>query len=450
MSELLKFPEQFLWGAAASSYQIEGAWNKDGKGESVWDRFSHRPFNITNGDNGDVACDHFQRMPQDIQMMNDLGLKLYSFSIAWSRVLPLGRGGVNKKGLGFYDRMIDRLLEVGITPFAVLNHWDFPQSLQDLGGWSNREMVNWFVDYAEIVFSRFGDRIDWWVTHCEPWVIAFLGYATGVFAPGICDYSQAYQTIHHLLLSHGKTVQLFRQAGYHGSIGIILNIDVFRPASDSDADVSACKRVYDEYSSLFLDPLYKGTYPLDYFDWIGPHQPNIQVGDLDLIRQPMDFLGIDYYKSFNVSHDVESLLIKARLEPRSAAGWGVTEMNWGIDPSGLKEVLLDIKEKYGNPKMLLTENGCAFRDYPDESGYVRDDGRINFLRDHIQAANEAVEAGVDLRGYFVWSLMDNFEWASGYGRRFGIVRVEYPTLRRIPKKSAYWFRDVIANNGIWV
>ena len=247
----LHFPDGFLWGAAASAYQIEGAWNEDGKGESIWDRFVHRPYNVLKGDTGDVACDHYHHMPQDVAMMKELGLQSYGFSISWPRVLPQGRGPVNEKGLDFYDRLVDNLLAADIIPKATLNHWDSPQALQDVGGWPNRDSVDWFADYAHVVFDRLGDRVTLWATHNEPWVVSFLGYAMGIHAPGSCDYSQAYQAAHHLLLSHGKTVQLFRQGGYKGEIGIVLNIEHFEPASEREADQAACQRVYEETANLF-------------------------------------------------------------------------------------------------------------------------------------------------------------------------------------------------------
>ena len=375
-----QFPDGFLWGAATAAYQIEGAWNEDGKGESIWDHFVHRPYNILNDDTGDVACDHYHLMPEDVAMMKELGLQSYRFSISWPRVIPQGRGAVNEKGLDFYDRLVDNLLAADILPNVTLNHWDYPQALMEAGGWPNRDSVNWFVDYAQIMFDKLGDRVTMWSTHNEPWVVAFLGYATAVHAPGICDYSRAYQAAHHLLLSHGKTVQLFRQGGYQGEIGIVLNLHGFEPASDSEADRAACQRAYEENVSLFMEPLFKGRYPKYLFEWIGSHRPKIQDGDLDIISQPIDFLGINHYMSHPVAHDLSGSLLKARLGFVFAPGWGETEMGWGINPPGLRGVLLDVKEKYGNPKMYITENGCALRDIPDETGFVADWGRVNYLR----------------------------------------------------------------------
>jgi len=446
----LSFPEGFIWGAAASSYQIEGAWDEDGKRESIWDRFVHQPYHVVGGDTGDVACDHYHRMPLDVALMKSIGLNSYSLTLSWSRILPDGTGTINSKGLDFYQRLVDRLLEAEITPKVILNHWDFPQSLQDRGGWPNREMVDWFVDYAQVVFESLSDRVNFWSTHCEPWVIAFLGYGTGEHAPGICDFTQAYQAVHHLLLSHAKTVQLFKASGYSGKIGIILNIDAYRPASERDEDIAATKRVYQESADLFLDPIFKGTYPQELFNWIGSQAPQTLDGDLEIIKGSADFIGINYYKSFKVSHNVGSYILKAELIPNPEPGWSVTEMGWGIGPSGLTDLLLDITNRYGNPLLYVTENGCALIDTPDEDGFVVDYGRINFMRAHIQAVHQAIKAGADVRGYYVWSLLDNFEWAYGYSKRFGIVRVNFDTLERIPKQSASWYSLVIKENAVSV
>jgi beta-glucosidase len=445
---IYSFPKDFLWGAAASAYQIEGAYNKDGKGESIWDRFVRWDAHVLNGDTGDVACDHYDRMPQDVALFKKLGIACYSFTISWTRILPDGRGLVNIKGLDFYDRLVDALLESGIRPKATLYHWDFPQLLQDLGGWPNRDSVDWFADYARIVFDKLSDRVNFWATHNEPWVASFLGYGSGLHAPGICDYSQAYQTAHHMLLAHGKAVQVFRQGGYNGQIGLILNLNGLIAASNSDEDKAATQRVHDETHALFLDPVFNGEYPQALFDFVGAHQPKVQAGDLQLIQQPINFLGLNYYNSDLVSFDIHGGPNKARLIPYSAPGWGRTEMNWGIHPAGIKSEVLHIKEHYGNPDLYITENGCAMPDEPDDNEFVADWDRIRYLKAHLQALHEAIQEGVNLKGYFVWSIFDNFEWERGYGVRFGLVRVNYKTLERIPKQSAYWYRDVITKNLI--
>lgn len=443
----LTFPAGFTWGAAASAYQIEGAYNEDGKGESIWDRFVRWPAHVLNGDTGQVACDHYHRMPSDVTLFKELGLQCYSFTISWTRVLPDGRGAANPRGLDFYDRLVDALLAAGITPKATLYHWDFPQALQDLGGWPNREAVDWFAEYASLVFAKLADRVKFWATHNEPWVAAFLGYGAGLHAPGICDTSAAYQTAHHLLLSHGKAVQAYRAGGYGGQIGLILNLNGLFPASESEADRAATRRVHDETHALFLDPLFKGSYPQEHFEYLGPHQPQVHAGDLETIAQAVDFLGLNYYNTDLVAYDIFGGLNKARLAPFSAPGWGRTQMNWGIDPQGLKREVLHVKERYGNPRLYITENGCAMPDAPDESGFVADWDRIRYLRAHLHALHEAIAEGANVEGYFVWSVFDNFEWERGYGPRFGLVRVDYDTLARMPKQSARWYREVIAQNG---
>lgn len=445
---ILTFPKDFLWGVTASAYQIEGAYNEDGKGESIWDNFVCWDAHVLNRDNGNVACGHYHRMPQDVALFKELGIPCYSFTVSWTRVLPGGRGTVNAKGLGFYDRLVDEMLAAGIQPKATLYHWDLPQTLQDLGGWPNRDVADWFVDYAHIVFEKLADRVKVWSTFNEPWVAAFLGYGIGLHAPGICDYSQAYQTAHHLLLGHGKAVQAFHEGGYGGQIGLILNLNGLLPASASEADRAATQRVHDETHALFLDPVFNGTYPQALFEYIGPHQPKVQAGDMEQIHQPLDFLGLNHYNTDLVAFDVNAGLNKARLIPYSAPGWGRTEMDWGINPDGIKQELLYLKEKYGNPKLFITENGCAMPDVPDENGFVADWDRINFLRAHLQAVHDAINIGANVHGYFVWSVFDNFEWERGYGPRFGLVRVDYESLARTPKQSAFWYRNVIANNAI--
>lgn len=446
-----KFPEGFIWGVATSSYQIEGAWNEDGKGESIWDRFCHQPNRIANGDTGDVACDHYHRWSEDLALLKTLNVRAYRFSISWPRVLPEGKGKPNPKGLAFYQRLVDALLEAGIIPFVNLYHWDLPQALQETGGWPNRDTVEHFVEYAVLMLETLGDRVPYWITFNEPWVISFLGYADGMMAPGLCDYTQAYQTAHHLLLAHGKTVQAFREWRNRGSkIGIVLNVEYPEPETDSPADRDACQRFLEQYVSLFADPLFKGQYPQMLMDWIGAMAPKIAPDDMTIIGSPMDFVGMNYYTARWVRYSPAGHL-KAFVSPRTMPMSGYTEMGWGIYPAGLTAMLLHYHENYGRnlPPMFLSENGCAARDVPDENGFVADWERIAYLRSHFLAASDAIRAGVDLRGYFVWSLLDNFEWAEGYRPRFGLVRVDYETQRRIPKKSFEWYRQVIVDNGLW-
>ncbi len=445
---MYKFPEGFLWGAATASYQIEGAWNEDGKGESIWDRYSHNPAMVYNSDTGDVACDHYHRMPQDVALIKSLGLKAYRFSISWPRVLPSGIGTANPKGLDFYDRLVDELLKAGITPMATLNHWDLPQVLQDQGGWNARSTVEAFAEYARLIFERYSGKIKFFATHNEPWVISFMGYGFATMAPGIADYSQALQAAHHLLLSHGKAVQIFRQGGYHGQIGIVLNLGHYVPASDNPQDIAACERQYQQDNAMFLSPIFKGEYPLNFLQWIKHHQPKVEGGDMQLISQPIDFLGVNYYMTHEVSYSQNGGLLKSKSQMISAPGWGTTEMGWGVYPPGLEKLLLHISENYTKIPIYITENGTALLDTPDANQFVMDRGRINFIREHLLAAHQAIQAGVNLKGYFVWSLMDNFEWCQGYRPRFGIVRVDYNTQKRTPKQSALWYSQVIAQNGI--
>lgn len=443
-----KFPDNFLWGAATAAYQIEGAWNEDGKGESIWDHFTHQPHRILNGDTGDIACNHYHQMPADVALMKALGLQSYRFSISWPRVLPQGRGTVNQKGLDFYDRLVDQLLDAGIVPNVTLNHWDLPQALHEQGGWPHRDCTDWFAEYAQIMLDRLGDRVALWSTHNEPAVIAFLGYALGTFAPGIADYSQAYQTAHHLLVSHGKAVQIFRQGNYQGEIGIVLSFSHYVPATETEADYAACQRAYQNNTALFMKPLFQGNYPEMLWNWLGSHAPKVLDKDLEIIAQPIDFLGVNYYFTNSVSFASWGGLLKQNFEPVSGPVWGKTEMGWGINPVGFTEILLDFKENYGNPKMYITENGCAIKDTPNADGFVADYGRINFLRAHFLAVHDAIQKGVNLQGYYVWSFMDNFEWARGFTPRFGLVRVDYEAGTRIPKQSAYWYQNVIAQNGV--
>lgn len=445
----LSFPEGFIWGASTSAYQIEGAWNEDGKGECNWDRFTHRPYAIRTGENGDVACDHYHRYKEDVASMKALGLKAYHFSIHWTRVLPDGFGRVNPAGLDFYERLVDDLLEAGVAPLGVLYHWETPQKIEELGGWGNRQTADWYAEFAQIVFKRLGDRVPRWATFNEPWCSSFLAYATGMFAPGVNDYSQAYRAVHHQLLGHAKAVQAYRAGGWKGEIGIILNFDHAVPASDAEADQAAARRHREQFIGLFAGPLFKGAYPQEVLDWAGPMAPEIKSGDMETIHTPIDYLGVNYYNAQTVSFEPFGGHLKAAGVPLSEGMWGKTVMGWGIYPSGLNAVLLTLKERYGNPKMIVTENGTAAPDKPDANGYVEDDDRIAFLRAHISAAHKALAQGVNLRGYHVWSLLDNFEWAEGYTPRFGLVRVDYKTLKRIPKKSYRWYGEVIRENGVW-
>lgn len=443
----LTFPKGFVWGAATSSYQIEGGWNADGKGLNVWDHFSHQPYKVKNGDTGDVACDHYHRWAEDVDLMAWLGLQSYRFSISWARILPDGFGRVNPAGLDFYERLVDRLLENGIRPNATLNHWDFPQALSEQGGWTNRAMSDWFTEYAGIVFEHLGDRVEYWATHNEPKVVSLMGYADGTFPPGRSSVSEAMLAVHHLHLAHAKAIQVFREGRHKGEIGIVIDIQNYQPKTDSEADRLAARRAAEFNNGLFTDPILLGKYPEYIVNWLGDLFPSMPAADLDLIHQPIDFLGMNYYMSHYVSHAHWGFL-KADARMYSADGFGTNAMDWGIDPEGLLTGLRALREHYGNPKVFITENGTCSRDVADENGFVNDIARIRFLREHILKVHEAISEGSNIAGYYVWSLLDNFEWANGYEPRFGLVRVDFDTLKRTPKQSAHWYRRLIDSNTL--
>ncbi len=445
---IIKFPSNFLWGAATASYQVEGAWDSDGKGESIWDRFSHTPGKVTGGDTGDIACDHYHRYEDDIALMRRMGLKAYRFSTAWPRVLPDGRGPVNQAALDFYDRLVDRLLAANIEPYLTLYHWDLPQALQDQGGWNARETAYWFADYAALMSHRLGDRVRYWATLNEPAVVAFLGNRDGVHAPGIKDEKIARQVAHHLLLGHGLAVQALRSAGYPGEelqAGIVLNLWPSEPPGDelcdSPEDRAAAERAWQLSETWFLDPLFRAHYPLLAWEAAGKNVPQVQPGDMALISQPLDFMGVNYY-SRNV--------VGANGQVTPVPGSEYTEMGWEVSAPALRRLLNRISNDYRLPPLYITENGAAFKDELTSDGRVRDARRIAYLREHFHQAYLAMQDGVDLRGYFVWSLLDNFEWAQGYSKRFGLVYVDYATQRRYLKDSAEWYAHVIATNEVEV
>lgn len=441
------FPQGFVWGAATSAYQIEGAWNDDGKGESIWDRFSHTPGKIADGSTGDVACDHYHRYPEDMAVMKAIGLGAYRFSISWPRILPRGHGAVNPKGLAFYSRLVDELLSAGIEPFATLYHWDLPWALQELGGWSNRDVAYYFADYAAVVAKRLGDRVKFWITHNEPWVVAWLGYGWGEHAPGLSDPGLALQVAHHLLLSHGLAVEVLRDCCAKGAeIGIALNLSPIHPATASPEDQRAAHLADGALNRWFLDPLLMGTYPADMLRAFGPLAPQIRAGDMAIISRRIDFLGVNYYTRQMVKHAPQSTYLP--ISSVQVPGAEYTEMGWEVYPQGLHELLLRLHREYRAPSLYVTENGAAFNDTMDPDGQIRDTRRIQYLHQHILACHRALQDGVKLKGYFVWSLLDNFEWSYGYTKRFGLVYVDYATQKRIPKGSARWYAQVIAQNGV--
>lgn len=444
--EKIVFPEGFLWGGATAAYQIEGAWNEDGRGESIWDRFCRTPGKVLGGDSGDVACDHYHRFEEDISLMKELGLKAYRFSISWPRIFPDGFGEPNEKGIAFYRRLTEKLLEAGIQPAVTLYHWDLPQKLQDIGGWANRKVADYFEQYARFVFSRLGDLVPIWITHNEPFCASFLGYWEGRHAPGITDFKTALLAAHHILLSHGKAVKAYREMGFKGKIGITLNMNFNYPLTDTPADRAAAERAHESWNAWFADPVLKGRYPagaLALYQAKGL-LPDFPQEDLAEICQPVDFLGLNHYFSSAVADDPSVYPIGAREE---MIGHDRTAMDWGINPEGLHDLLVRLNRDYGGVPIYITENGCAFTDLVNHGGRVEDDNRVEFLTRYLSAAHRAIGEGVNLKGYFVWSLMDNFEWALGYSKRFGIVYVDYPTQKRIIKKSGWWYRGVIADNG---
>ncbi len=441
MAELLQFPAGFAWGTATAAYQIEGAVNEDGRGPCIWDTFAHTPGRTLNGDTGDVACDHYHRYPQDIALMKELGLNAYRFSIAWPRVLPGGRGQVNAAGLDFYDRLVDGLLAAGIEPYVTLYHWDLPQALQDQGGWLNRDTSRAFADYAEVVATRLGDRVHHWITHNEPLVVAFFGHWMGFHPPAMHDPAAAAQVGHHLLLSHGLALPALRAAGdSQTQVGITLVLQPVYPASDSEADLAVARREETIWLKWFLEPLFKGAYPLDEMAAAGFGQFTVEAGDLEAIAQPLDFLGVNYYTR-NVARGAAS-------SDEAEAQAERTTMGWEVYPDGLRALLERVHQDYAPRAIYITENGAAFEDTLREDGSVEDDRRLRYLQQHFCAAHQAISAGVPLRGYFVWSLLDNFEWTFGYSQRFGIIYTDYATQRRYIKKSGYFYRDVAAQNGV--
>lgn len=444
-AQKIKFPKDFLWGSATASYQIEGAWNEDDKGESIWDRFSHTPDKVENGDTGDMACDHYHRWADDLDLMKSLGLQAYRFSIAWPRILPQGRGTVNQAGLDFYSKLVDGLLEAGITPMATLYHWDMPQALQDRGGWPSRKTVQAFVDYTDIITRHLGDRVSFWATFNEPFVSAQLGYAMGIHAPGHKNMAEAVATSHHLLLAHGLAMPIIRQNAPAAQAGIVLNQSAVIPASSGPADVAAARIGDGVVNRWYLDPLAGRGYPQDVVAHFGVPMDFIKPGDLETIAAPIDFLGVNYYTR-HVTRNTE-VPAGQNLPQVVFDDLEKTEMDWEIYPQGLFEVLSRIQFGYHFPALYITENGAAFADEVSADGHVHDENRKAYLESHFTVAARAIEAGVNLKGYFVWSLMDNFEWSFGFTKRFGIIHVDYETQKRTLKNSALWYKKVISQNG---
>jgi beta-glucosidase len=455
------FPSGFRWGVATAAYQIEGAATEDGRGPSIWDTFTAIPGTIADGSDGLVACDHYHRWGEDLDLLDWLGVDAYRFSLSWPRILPGGGARIESRGLDFYDKLVDGLLTRGIDPVVTLYHWDLPQPLEDAGGWAERDTASRFADLALAAHGRLGDRVNSWITLNEPWCSAFLGYASGLHAPGRREPAAALRAAHHLLLGHGLAAAALRAAGTSAEVGITLNLYPVHPATAADVDVDAARRLDGMQNRIFLDPVLRGSYPADVvedlmarghsFDFVAP-------GDLEIIGAPIDVLGVNYYSSFSVQSsngqdpphqsrpgipwvgcdDVE--FVSQRLP--------LTHMDWEVDPDGLRQVLVRLHNEYDCPPLVITENGAAYRDLPAATGEVDDPERITFVESHLRAALAAIGEGAPLRGYFLWSLLDNLEWAWGYSRRFGLVHVDFATQARTPKSSAYRYREIVAANGI--
>jgi len=437
----VRFPKGFLWGAATAAYQVEGSPLADGAGPSIWHRFSHTPGRMVNGDTGDVACDHYHRYAEDVSLMRDLGLGAYRFSVSWSRVLPEGTGRVNERGLDFYKRLVDELQRAGIRPMATLYHWDLPAVLDDRGGWLNRDVADWFAEYANVVFSALDDRVEFWATLNEPWVVVDGGYLHGALAPGHRNLFETPIASHNLLRAHGRAVQAYRAAGKH-QIGIVVNLEPKYPASDSAEDRAANERADAYMNRQYLDPIFLRAYPREFPEMLGEAWPDFPASDFDTIAQPLDFVGINYYKRAVTQYDASFVIERAkRLEPQPAI---YTEVGWEVFPRGLTDILTWFRDRYGAMPLYITENGAAFYDPPTAiTDPVEDPLRVFYLREHLAALSRAIEEGVDVRGYFVWSLLDNLEWSLGYTKRFGIIHVDFATQKRTFKRSALVYRDII-------
>lgn len=441
-------PPDFLWGASTSAYQVEGATCEDGRGSSIWDDFSATPGKTHCGETGAIAADHYHRVQEDVTLMAEMGLNAYCFSIAWSRVIPEGKGAINQRGLDFYDRLVDTLLAKGITPVTKLYHWDLPSALQDRGGWLNRDIIHDFADYAEVVARRLGDRVDWWITHNEPWCVSYLGHGIGVHAPGIRDEQLGIIAGHHVLLSHGLAVPRIRAHTHsHAQVGITLDIYALHAADDCPETLKAVEQADAFRNRWFFDPIFKKRYPERLFTDFGFVPPRIQEGDFDIIATPIDFLGTNYYTRWVIRsanpNNKDSNLPYEQVTPVPGASY--TQMGWEIYPEGLLEVLERIHREYAPPAILITESGAAFPDCWNGDGIIPDRERMQYLCQHIESVGRAVAKGIPVRGYCAWSLLDNYEWAEGYSKRFGVVYVDFPSQKRIIKSSGQWYASFIAS-----
>lgn len=445
---IIQFPQDFKWGAATASYQIEGAVGEGGRGPSIWDTFSHTPGKVKNGDNGDVACDSYHRYEEDIELMKNLGISVYRFSVAWPRIIPDGDGEVNPEGIAFYHRFVDKLLEAGIEPYCTLYHWDLPQALEDKGGWNERSTIDAFVRYAEVMFNEFSGKIKHWITLNEPWCSSFLSNYMGAHAPGNKSLQLAINVAHNLMVAHGLTVKKFRALGIDGEIGYAPNVTWIDPYSTRPEDVAAADRERAWFVEWFMDPVFKGEYPQFMVDWFADKGVTVPVqpGDLETISEKIDFVGVNFYTGHVQRYAKGGGLFDSEFVE---LGYPRTDIGWTVYSQGLNSVLQFITERYGEVPIYITENGvCCNTDVED--GRVRDTARINYIREHITQIARAIDSGVNMKGYFTWSLMDNFEWAEGYTMRFGLIHVNYNSLVRTPKDSYYWYKRVIANNWLQV
>ncbi len=443
----MNFPKDFLWGVAASSYQIEGGGLSEGRGECIWHRFSNTPGKVRNGETGEVACDHLHRYAEDVALMAELGVQAYRLSTSWARVMPTGEGIINEQGVEFYDRLIDELLKYGIQPWVTLYHWDLPQALQDKGGWASPDSPKWFADYTDLMTRSLGDRVKGWITLNEPWCISILSNLIGAHAPGLHDANTAYKVAHYLNLAHGQSMQVIRQNCPGVPAGITLNLTPTIPASDSEADKQAAIAFDGHFNRWFLDPVYKGEYPADMVEMLtglGALE-GIDLSEVKAAKQPMDFLGINYYQRAIMKYDENAPGKFAGVRPENAE---FTAMDWEIYPQGLTDLLVRVYRDYAPAAMYVTENGAAFDDPEPVNGVVEDPKRQEFLAGHFKASEDAITQGVPLKGFFVWSFMDNFEWAEGYDKRFGIVYVDYATQKRTPKRSARYFQELISRQAV--
>ena len=446
MNERYTFPQGFLWGSATSAYQVEGSPLADGAGASIWHRFAHTPEMTHEGDTGDVACDHYRRYRDDVALMRALGLKAYRFSVAWARVLPQGRGPVNQAGLDFYERLVDELLKADIEPMVTLYHWDLPAALDDRGGWLNADVASWFAEYADLMYRRLDGRVKLWATLNEPWVVMDGGYLHGTLAPGHRNRFEAPIATHQLMRAHAMAVRAYRAVGKH-KIGLAVNLEPKYAASQSKDDLEATRRADAYMNRQYLDPVFLGRYPEELKDIFGEAWPAWPADDFRLIREPLDFLGVNYYTRNVTRHDETAWPLKARPVHQKHSTY--TETGWEVFPQGLRDVLLWVKGRYGNPPVYVTENGAAFYDPPTANGEeLADPLRVEYLRRHLHALGEAIERGCNVRGYFAWSLLDNLEWSLGYSKRFGLVHVDFASQRRTPKASARFYTAVIAAHGL--